>query len=157
MTLTIKDKSLREKFEELELEGVQRRWEIATAIFLTLHLLNLIFKIKDVDRIVYDQLNDGGISVGFVIFTLLGRKWKHVHHYSILVYIFGRAFWTMVNIHLKRNDVEPFASNFNYILTVTASLLRAVTPVSLLFLTHWKLFLCFIFPFSIIMHAVLFF
>ena len=54
VTLTIRDKSLREKFEEMELDGVKRRWEIFTAFLVGMFILSSIFKISDPEKLLLD-------------------------------------------------------------------------------------------------------
>ena len=138
VTLTIRDQSLREKYEEMELEGVKCRWEIFTAIFLVATVLSSLSNINEKDKLTYDYLKAIDVLVIFTLMTIIGRKWKYAHHYSALVFIFMRGAWILIHVQLKRGDALTFANNFNFLTTVTATVIRAVTPVSLLFLTRWK-------------------
>ena len=134
---------------------MKRRWEICTAIFFAAVLIVIIFQRNNSDELTRFCFQVGDVAISLVLMTIVGRKCKKAHHYSVFVIIFIRAVWTMLQVQLKLNGVEPFASYYDFYSHSSQLIFRVVTPAGMLFLTEWKLYLYLIFPFSIIMQIFL--
>ena len=98
MTLHIRDKALREKFQDIELTAVKRRWEICTAIFFAAMLFVAILGFNDWDQLTRFYIQMGDIAISLSLMAILGRKCKKAHHYSVFVLIFLRAVWTILQV-----------------------------------------------------------
>ena len=94
LTLEIRDKELRQKFEQGELMAVKRRFEISTAIYTVLIIIAVLMNWGNTDRLIVFFAQIGDTYAVLIIFTLLGRKWINVHHYCLLAIILTRAGWS---------------------------------------------------------------
>ena len=76
ITLRIKDKALREEFEEQQLLCVQKRWNILTLIFIVAATFAGLTSINDSSAIVGFLLNTGDCAIVGIVMSLLGLRWK---------------------------------------------------------------------------------
>ena len=81
---------MRKKFLENELTEVKKRWKILTFVELIFIVLIVPTNFSDRDALITLGLNIGDVTIVLIVMSLLGRKWKSIHHYSIIVCIFVR-------------------------------------------------------------------
>ena len=155
ITLEIKDEVMRKKFLDNELSHVKRRWEITTIVVIIFVILSILMNHKDEKALIGFLLQTGDITIVLITMSLLGKKFKSVHHYSIYMIIFVRAISSLAQVQLKIKEIEPFNELFDYYAWTSSVILRIFVPSSMLFLTQWKHFFYFALPFSLVMQSVL--
>ena len=155
ITLTIRNDVLRQKFAEVELEAVKRRWEIVTIVYTVLIILYSALNWNDLDSLVVIYSNVSDCYIVFCLFSLLGRYCQKVHNYSLLVLIIARAAWLMFQLQMVLKNDDYVLQLFNYRDATNQALMRVMIATSMLFLTQFNLYLFFIMPFTVVMSFIL--
>ena len=155
ITLTIRNDVLRQKFAEVELEAVKRRWEIVTIVYTVLIILYSALNWNDLDSLVVFYSNISDCYIVFCFFSLLGRYCQKVHNYSLLVLIIARAAWLIFQLQMVLKNDDYVLQLFNYRDATNQALMRVMIATSMLFLTQFNLYLFFIMPFTVVMSFIL--
>ena len=114
ITLRIKDKTLQDEFEAIQLNLVKRRWNILTLLFIFTAPLLALMKIGDPDSLIGFLLNLGDCVVVGVIMSLLGWKCTKVHNYSLSVLIFVHGINSIVQTYLLSRESELIDQYTNF-------------------------------------------
>ena len=117
ITLRIKDKALREEFEEQQLLCVQKRWNILTLVFIAAATFAGLTSINDSSAIVGFLLNTGDCALVGIVMSLLGLRWKQVHNYSLIVLVFVHGVTSCVLTHLLVQQISPLSDYIDYFTT----------------------------------------
>ena len=107
---------MRQKFANDELQFVKKRWELCTLIYsiLTIFLLLFYWTGGDSGKIIETLLAIGDVFFVLVIFSILGRKWIRVHHYSLPAIVLVRCATAIIQLQMMLNNVEPLSNKFDY-------------------------------------------
>ena len=84
---------MREKFWNLELLAVKRRWELVTIIYAIVMVLYTLTLIGDYKAMAEVWNSSGDNFVVLIVFSILGLKWASVHHYSLVAICVARTIW----------------------------------------------------------------
>ena len=117
ITLRIRDKVLREEFEEQQLMLVKKRWNILTVVFLLSALLVCLTSINDSKAILGFTFITGDCVVVGIVMSLLGMKWKKVHNYSLALLIFVHGVFSCIQTYYLVNESSIFTEYIDLIST----------------------------------------
>ena len=73
ITLRIRDKELREKFVDMELKLVKKRWEVCSIVIGLAWLFIILMNLGDMNVIYASLLSSGDITFALFSMTLIGR------------------------------------------------------------------------------------
>ena len=155
VTLEIKNENARQKFNQQELMAVKNRWEACTLLLLGFIFISIIVQWNEKQKLLDLLFAIIDITLVFFLMALLGRFWKNVHHFSLLMLVLARATYMMLQIVLLSEGNQFVAEMFNYYGWSTAMFVQVIVPASLLFLTQFRLYLYTIMPFSIVLHTIM--
>ena len=135
--------------------AVKRRWEIATIVFTVLAIITIILNWSGKDKIVSLLLSIGDVWVVMILFSIIGRFCLPVHNYSLIVCMVVRGAWVIFQLELVLKSADIMEDYFDYSAWQTNFVVRIVTPLCMLFLAQFNVYLFFILPFTLVMSAAI--
>ena len=135
--------------------AVKRRWEIATIVFTVLAIITIILNWSGKDKIVSLLLSIGDVWVVMILFSIIGRFCLPVHNYSLIVCMVVRGAWVIFQLELVLKNADIMEDYFDYSAWQTNFVVRIVTPLCMLFLAQFNVYLFFILPFTLVMSAAI--
>ena len=134
---------------------VKRRWEISTIVFTVLAIITIILNWSGKDKIVSLLLSIGDVWVVMILFSIIGRFCLPVHNYSLIVCMVVRGAWVIFQLELVLKNADIMEDYFDYSAWQTNFVVRIVTPLCMLFLAQFNVYLFFILPFTLVMSAAI--
>ena len=135
--------------------AVKRRWEISTIVFTVLAIITIILNWGGKDKIISLLLSVGDVWIVMILFSVIGRFCQPVHNYSLIVCMVVRGAWVIVQLELVLKNSALVEDYFDYSAWQTNFVVRIVTPLCMLFLTQFNVYLFFILPFTLVMSATI--
>ena len=135
--------------------AVKRRWEIATIVFTVMAIITIILNWSGKDKIVSLLLSIGDVWVVMILFSIIGRFCLPVHNYSLIVCMVVRGAWVIFQLELVLKNADIMEDYFDYSAWQTNFVVRIVTPLCMLFLAQFNVYLFFILPFTLVMSAAI--
>ena len=131
--------------------AVKRRWEISTIVFTVLAIITIILNWGGgKDKIISLLLGVGDIWVVMILFSVIGRFCQPVHNYSLIVCMVVRGAWVILQLEMVLENSDLIVDYFDYTAWQTNFFVRVITPLCMLFLTQFNLYLFVVLPLTLV-------